>query len=302
MALYAFDGTWNKDKKGTDRDTNVLKCFEAYKQAYKKPGEALYIPGVGTRFGILGKAIGGITGAGGRSRVKKALKQLRKNFKNGDTTIDIVGFSRGAALALQFANTASTARLQGPSGAPPPRIRFVGLWDVVPSFGIPGNQINIGYVLTVPDNVNRCFHAMALDERRRTFPLTRVAVQVRDARKKGKMFEVWFRGVHSDIGGGNKNLGLSSITLHWMFKRAQSAGLKIPATAVSRQKKKKKPSTKTSSNFDLIKDPFRPVRWTDVVHESVRRRSSSGKKKHNNPPAGLRVVNDAGKILPKRFR
>ena len=52
MALYSFDGTWNKDKPGTERDTNVLLFGAAYQKTvwYKK--------GVGTRFGILGKIIG----------------------------------------------------------------------------------------------------------------------------------------------------------------------------------------------------------------------------------------------------
>ena len=30
MALYAFDGTWNKNQPQDDKDTNVRKFFEAY--------------------------------------------------------------------------------------------------------------------------------------------------------------------------------------------------------------------------------------------------------------------------------
>ena len=33
--------------------------------------------------------------------------------------------------------------------------------------------------------------------------------------------EVWFRGVHSDIGGGNDNRGLNDITMKWMMLKAK---------------------------------------------------------------------------------
>src|SRR5881296_3629974 len=98
MALYAFDGTWNKDKAGSDEDTNVVWFRDAYQET------KFYWEGVGTRFGVLGRIAGGITGAGGKERISEAVKKLKESFKNGDSTIDIVGFSRGAALAVHFAN------------------------------------------------------------------------------------------------------------------------------------------------------------------------------------------------------
>jgi uncharacterized protein (DUF2235 family) len=52
---------------------------------------------------------------------------------------------------------------------------------------------------------------MALDERRRDFPVTRWDPDPR-------VEEVWFPGAHSDIGGGNpaKESGLSDVALEWM--------------------------------------------------------------------------------------
>ena len=98
MALYAFDGTWNKDLSGEEKSTNVL-CF---RDAYREKWE--YWAGVGTRLGHLGLLAGGITGAGGRTRINEALARLNGNLAAGDNVIDVVGFSRGAALALHFAN------------------------------------------------------------------------------------------------------------------------------------------------------------------------------------------------------
>ena len=287
MALYAFDGTWNENKPDEAADTNVFKFKEAYQ------GGKFYVAGVGTRFGVIGRILGGLVGAGGKERIKEAYQELEKNFREGNRVIDIVGFSRGGALALDFANKIQS---EGVLNVRSPEIRFLGVWDVVPSFGIANNDINLGYVLTLPDSVKKCFHATALDERRQNFGLQRVVTTVGNATAEGRIYEVWFRGVHSDIGGGNRNVGLSSITLHWMYKQALRCGLVIPQQEVNNQKQKIKPTTAISENLDVIKNRYRTILWTDVVHDSV-----SYRDKANNPPIGLKVKNDDGQILAKGF-
>lgn len=287
MALYAFDGTWNENKPDDAEDTNVFKFKEAYQ------GSKFYVEGVGTRFGIVGRVFGGVFGAGGKQRVEEAYEALEKNFREGDRVIDIIGFSRGAALALDFANK---VHAEGVPGAPQPEIRFVGVWDVVPSFGIPGNDINLGYVLTLPESVKKCFHAMALDERRQNFGVQRVVTTVADATAEGRIYEVWFRGVHSDIGGGNRNEALSSIALHWMYRQALRCGLSIPPQEVARQKQSMRPEAEISRNFDIIENKYRTISWTDVAHVSVEYRANA-----SNPPVGLKVVDDSGQVLEKGF-
>jgi hypothetical protein len=44
---------------------------------------------------------------------------------------------------------------------------------------------------------------------------------------------MWFRGVHSDVGGGNRNAGLSSIPLDWMFSAAHRAGVRLKTWKVA---------------------------------------------------------------------
>ena len=63
--------------------------------------------------------------------------------------------------------------------------------------------------------VDVCYHGLALDEGLATLPLTRPSASPAndDADAPWRLFEVWFRGAHSDIGGGNGNTGLSTITL-----------------------------------------------------------------------------------------
>ena len=94
MALYAFDGTWNSDKPGTDQDTDVVWFHRAY-TARKR-----YWTGVGTRFGVIGRVAGGITGAGGHDRIREALDELAKNFRAGDTVVDVVGLEAVVVLVV----------------------------------------------------------------------------------------------------------------------------------------------------------------------------------------------------------
>ena len=281
MALYAFDGTWNVDKPGTEHDTNVVWFHEAY------DGPTHYFKGIGTRFGEFGRIVGGISGAGGRDRVKEAVAAFDANQRKGDKTVDVVGFSRGAALALEFSNRVCD---KGAS------VRFLGLWDCVPSFGIASIPINIGWDLDLPDNVAKCFHAMALDERRIDFKIYRPDARVADADQEGRLFEVWFRGVHSDVGGGNDCPGLSSIALNWMFAKAARTGLPLKADVVGRNAARVTPLASISHHgFGLIEGRDRTVRWNDVVHSSVVFRPSDAMTHHNNPPANLAVVDDDGR-------
>ncbi len=107
MALYAFDGTWNGDKADEAKETNVRKfclCLPADMNVF-------YLEGVGTRMGFIGKLLGGAMGAGGHFRIHEAMEKLRQFVAEGDRTVDIIGFSRGAALALHFANQVQEEQL-----------------------------------------------------------------------------------------------------------------------------------------------------------------------------------------------
>src|SRR4029453_11930974 len=171
MALYAFDGTGNDDLDRHCRETSVLEFFRAYVGGPRNDDPALkigslYLKGIGTRSrGFVGYKPAEAFGVGGHRRVRQALDRLENKFESGDTVVDVIGFSRGAALAISFANEL-TGKL------PRISIRFMGLWDLVGQFGAPGRRFNAGHDLGVPPNVMRCYHAMALDETRLLFPLT----------------------------------------------------------------------------------------------------------------------------------
>ena len=266
MALYAFDGTWNKDEVDDVEDTNVVRFCDVYAGP-----EFEYLKGVGTRFGAVGRVLGGLIGSGGRSRIIEMYRVLCENWNNGDKDIDIIGFSRGAALAVHFANKIAADGIKDDDEVP--QIRFLGLWDVVGSFGLSFDtvinfqDINLGWNIDeVAKCVQHCFHAMALDERRETFNVTRLNPD----NELDHVQEVWFRGVHSDIGGGNRNTGRSNIALNWMLDNARASGLPINESVAKEPKYSNIDlAAPVSENTDAVRDPRRKIEATDLIHPSA---------------------------------
>jgi len=266
MALYAFDGTWNRDEFDDTEDTNVVRFREVYAGA-----EYEYLTGVGTRMGALGHVLGGLFGSGGRSRIHEMYEALCENWRKGDKDIDIVGFSRGAALALHFANKIAKDGIEDTDEKP--TIRFLGLWDVVGSFGlsfdtfINFNKINLGWNIDeVAPCVQNCFHAMAQHERRETFGLTRLDGNHQLANVR----EVWFRGVHSDVGGGNRNVTRSNIAFNWMLQNARACGVPLnDAVAAQNKYAEMDWDAPISENKDPQRDAPRAVDSRDELHESA---------------------------------
>ena len=142
------------------------------------------------------------------------------------------------------------------------KIHFLGVWDTVDAYGGPIDEITraIDYwiwPLSMPDRfmsdkVRRACHALSLEDEREAFrPVLWDERYVSD--KDGKLHpmqppgwkpeidttahsaaidrmrlsQVWFVGVHSDIGGGYPQDGLSYVTLDWMIDRAIPHGLQL---------------------------------------------------------------------------
>ena len=123
-----------------------------------------------------------------------------------------------------------------------PVIRFVGVWDTVSAYGGPIVEItraidNWVFPLSMPDyvlnpKVQCARHALALDDERDAFhPLLWDEVSEEDNRAKdlvgdGRLQQVWFTGMHSDVGGGYPDESLSYVSLLWMMEEAEKADLR----------------------------------------------------------------------------
>jgi hypothetical protein len=258
--LVAFDGTWAKNEPDDAFDTNVIKFTEVYDQ-----DELIaYWSGPGTRVGWVGKILGGGFGAGGKQRINEAIRQIKNNL--GARPLDVVGFSRGAAMAVDLCNQLSKLKIKI-------NVRFLGLFDMVGSFGIPWNLWNMGYDLKLPLNVHVAAHAMAAHEKRLAFKLVRLEWHTQDRGRaqwsKNKIIECWFRGVHSDIGGGNGNIALSCFPLYWMCQQAMIAGVKLKLDVMERCRPNRDHAVAHISETVGLKTAPRLILATDHIHESV---------------------------------
>ena len=123
-----------------------------------------------------------------------------------------------------------------------PKIRFIGVWDTVAAYGGPIIEItravdNWFFPLSMPDhrlheNVLCARHALAIDDERDAFqPLLWDEVHEEKLEAAGKvdaerLRQVWFTGMHADVGGGYPDESLSYVSLLWMMEEAEHAGLR----------------------------------------------------------------------------
>ena len=127
-------------------------------------------------------------------------------------------------------------------------IEFLGVWDTVSSvlvprrdrFYIPSLQ-RLPYTATNP-SVKAMRHAIAIDERRRMFRLNQwndsQPYQPRrsDEPVEQDVRQVWFAGVHADVGGGypETESQISKYPLQWMLDEAAKYGLDFSETMEGR--------------------------------------------------------------------
>lgn len=114
-------------------------------------------------------------------------------------------------------------------------VHFIGVWDTVGALGVP-DDLEIFNLFddrekwqfhntSLGANVKHARHAMAIDEVRSSFSITRWE----NAEKHKDVKEIWFPGAHSDVGGGYANCGLSNGALKWMMEESEEVGLKFRA-------------------------------------------------------------------------
>jgi len=114
-------------------------------------------------------------------------------------------------------------------------IHFIGVWDTVGALGVPDDMELFNFLddkdnwqfhnTALGNNVKHARHAMAMDEIRSSFSITRWS----NAKQHDDAVELWFPGVHSDVGGGYANSDLSTGALLWMIKESETVGLSFRA-------------------------------------------------------------------------
>lgn len=122
-------------------------------------------------------------------------------------------------------------------------IEFLGLWDTVAAYGLPVDEMTRGFSrwifpLELPNTefnpkILKARHALAIDDERATFhPVlwnendtnTKPAGPERTTEHE-TLLQVWFTGVHANVGGGYPDDSLANVSLSWILAEAQQAGL-----------------------------------------------------------------------------
>lgn len=211
-----FDGTGNNMDRDIahDCETNVAKLFQLYdttETAEFTQNAKFYIRGVGSQFGEY--ILGGMAGEGGEDRINDMLETVSVHLNRAEVrdlspkVIDVCGFSRGAAQARHFVNILKHEGIIDEQTDDPfedVEVRFLGLFDTVASFGIPGNDLDPGFDFNVdPAYVKHTLQLVAEHELRSTFDLMSIKA-IADQTLPINMQETVYPGAHSDIGGGYK--------------------------------------------------------------------------------------------------
>jgi len=257
--VFCADGTW-------DSAQNVTNVYKIFKALPTTSGQVPYYDdGVGSDGTPIEKLAGGAMGDGLFQKIKDGYTKIAHAYEKDDD-IFLFGFSRGAFTARSLAGMIAICGL--PTGnfddnmvnvafnayrdknqravllaslnqynLYDAKLKMVGVWDTVGALGIPAlfggvDPVLFGFLDTGlhPDVLN-AYHALAINERRQEFPPTLWVPPVPP--NVGQVIEqVWFSGVHCDIGGGYPETGLSDITFSWMLGKAIKLGLQIdPAVA-----------------------------------------------------------------------
>jgi uncharacterized protein (DUF2235 family) len=266
-------------------------------------------------------------------RAHAAYREFRKNFS---TTFQVERIVRWVRDSFRRTKYSKEDNFHGAT------IRFVGLWDTVAAYGMPIDEMTKGisdwiFPLLLPDHklnprVRRACHALSIDDERTTFhpvlwdesderplaPRPDGTLHLADER----ISQVWFAGVHSNVGGGYPDDSLAHIPLIWIMNEAAAAGLTFKSMPVaSPQSIAHAPTVEDKDG--RIYDPrsglggyyrYGPRNIAELgkellsrhggkaapkIHESVLRRIVN--KAHlytpNGIPAEYHVINSAGQIL-----
>ena len=255
--VFCADGTWNhpgETEDGQVANTNVYKFYKALlKTADQDPH---YDDGVGVSGTPIDQLLGGAFGDGLLGKIKDGYTTIARSYDPGDS-IYIFGFSRGAYTARSLAGMIAVCSLPAPgkftnqttddafaayrnpallSGftakyqAENVQIAMIGVWDTVGALGIPGpffaplDKQLYGFLSTdLHPDMQKAYHALSINERRCEFPATLWT----NPSPNQTLEQIWFAGVHGDVGGGYAGVGLSDITLAWMMLRARENGLQF---------------------------------------------------------------------------
>lgn len=228
----------------------IARNYEEYGQEQNKVQDQIYFFGfsrgastVRACNGMISK-VGlvkseGLGNADLQARVDEAYDKYKDHMRKGISVDDFIGNKEKSW------------------GAVP--IQFLGVWDTVVALGFPKRTDITGpitlliriifgtlekisnlffphnfYHYKLTDNVNYACQALAIDDERTAFwPYVwqEKNIQGAEDRTRDNVNQVWFAGMHANVGGGYERDGMAGVPLYWLMKQAEEKGLIFNADA-----------------------------------------------------------------------
>lgn len=219
--IGAMLSTWLGSAFGTGLVENVEHAYSHLVRNYAE-GDKVYLFGF-SRGAYTVRVLAALLHNYGLLRREYAADAINivKSFQNLYPR-DGSGMVKGLPTPAQDERFDQARRIRTVFAQPCP-IHFMGLFDTVSSLGWAWEPKLFPNTMTMP-NVKILRHALAVDERRARFRTNRVKCSTTADHK-----QMWFAGVHSDVGGGcaAPRNRLSRIPLRWMLGEARSAGMLV---------------------------------------------------------------------------
>ena len=211
---------WIGGGLGVGLSSNVQDAYRFLVERYE-PGDTLYFFGF-SRGAFTARSTAGLVRNAGilrpehSGRIEDAYELYRSDDEEDEP---------GGRNAVKF---------RADHSYPDARIHFIGVWDTVGALGMPVGPARPPFIsrlwrfhdTTLSSWVDHAYHAVSIDERRRPFKPTLWVEKEDEAPPPEQTVEqVWFAGVHSDVGGGYPDPSLAELPLCWMVAKAEACGL-----------------------------------------------------------------------------
>lgn len=208
---------------------NIEEAYRFLMQTYRK-GDQVFLFGF-SRGAYTARALAGmlrtvgLLRSGAENLIPYALKLYAKQGDDNATDAEEEEFWR---VRTDFNTTFGNPEFPNRFA---PQVQFLGLWDTVKFVGWLNwraqlQQARWPFTRKVP-NVVTGRHALALHEKRRYYAEYRFDGAELSSGQRD-LEEVWFTGVHSDVGGTfDDDHRLADISLQWIADEARAAGLEV---------------------------------------------------------------------------
>lgn len=240
-------GWWNRLVGGALGDGLVRDIERGYQRLafYYRPGDRIFLFGF-SRGAFTVRSLAGMIGCCGLLNIGEPALAPAEAWRRIDLAFACYRKRRPTTelARLDFHDAppavASSAGFVPGAGAATTPIHFIGVWDTVGALGIPDDLAILNLLDDRHDHafhdtrlgprVRHARHAVAIDERRQTFtPTFWTKPDGRALEDRDGVKQLWFPGVHSDVGGGYAQTGLSDGALQWMVDEAEQCGLAFRA-------------------------------------------------------------------------